>query len=71
MGSIPSLTTELERLVQIPGSMPRLSAIPPGCPFNPRCPKVFDRCYVERPDPIPSGTRDVACWLYDRDEVAA
>ncbi|NMG41006.1 ATP-binding cassette domain-containing protein [Chelativorans sp. ZYF759] len=71
MGSIPSLTSELERLVQIPGSMPRLSAIPPGCPFNPRCPKVFDRCYVERPDPIPSGTRDVACWLYDRDEVAA
>jgi len=71
MGSIPSLTTELERLVQIPGSMPRLSAIPPGCPFNPRCPKVFDRCYVERPDPIPSGTRDVACWLYDGKEVAA
>ena len=35
MGSIPSLTTELERLVQIPGSMPRLSAIPPGCPFKP------------------------------------
>ena len=71
MGSIPSLTTELERLVQIPGSMPRLSAIPPGCPFNPRCPKAFDRCFVERPDPIPSGTRDVACWLYDRNEVAA
>jgi peptide/nickel transport system ATP-binding protein len=71
MGSIPSLTTELDRLVQIPGSMPRLSAIPPGCPFNPRCPKVFDRCYVERPDPIRSGTRDVACWLYDGKEVAA
>jgi peptide/nickel transport system ATP-binding protein len=71
MGSIPSLTTELERLVQIPGSMPRLSAIPPGCPFNPRCPKAFDRCFVERPDPIPSGTRDVACWLYDKNEVAA
>ena len=71
MGSIPSLTTELDRLVQIPGSMPRLSAIPPGCPFNPRCPKVFDRCLVERPDPLPSGTRNVACWLYDKNEVAA
>lgn len=71
MGSIPSLTTELERLVQIPGSMPRLSAIPPGCPFNPRCPKVFDRCLVERPAPLRSGTRDVACWLYDGKEVAA
>jgi peptide/nickel transport system ATP-binding protein len=71
MGSIPSLTTELDRLVQIPGSMPRLSAIPPGCPFNPRCPKVFDRCLVERPDPLPSGTRNVACWLYDKNEVVA
>jgi peptide/nickel transport system ATP-binding protein len=71
MGSIPSLTGDLDRLVQIPGSMPRLSAIPPGCPFNPRCPKVFDRCYVERPDPMKSGTRDVACWLYDTKVAAA
>jgi peptide/nickel transport system ATP-binding protein len=65
MGSIPSLTGELDRLVQIPGAMPRLSAIPRGCPFNPRCPQVFDRCYVKRPDPMPSGSRRVACWLYD------
>ncbi|MCG6113882.1 MAG: ABC transporter ATP-binding protein [Mesorhizobium sp.] len=71
MGSIPSLTSELERLVQIPGSMPRLSAIPRGCAFNPRCPRVFDRCVVERPDPIPVDERRVACWLYDRNEVPA
>ena len=38
MGAIPTLAGEDERLVQIPGSMPRLSAIPPGCSFNPRCP---------------------------------
>jgi peptide/nickel transport system ATP-binding protein len=72
MGSIPSITSELERLVQIPGSMPRLSAIPRGCAFNPRCPKVFDRCVVERPDPIPVEDRRVACWLYgDNREAAA
>jgi peptide/nickel transport system ATP-binding protein len=69
MGSIPTLATDAERLTQIPGSMPRLSAIPPGCPFNPRCPKVFDRCRVERPDPIPVGDRRVACWLYDTVEA--
>jgi len=51
--------------VQIPGSMPRLSAIPPGCPFNPRCGFVFDRCRVERPGPIVRGTQAVACHLYD------
>ena len=66
MGSIPTLAQESDRLVQIPGAMPRLSAIPPGCAFNPRCDRVFDRCRVERPDPINrGGGRRVACWLYD------
>jgi len=65
MGAIPSLESETDRLVQIPGSMPRLSAIPPGCPFNPRCPFVFDRCRVERPEPIQHSEHRVACHLYD------
>jgi peptide/nickel transport system ATP-binding protein len=65
MGSIPTLDSDSERLVQIPGSMPRLTAIPQGCAYNPRCPKVFDRCRVERPDPIAVGATSVACWLYD------
>jgi peptide/nickel transport system ATP-binding protein len=67
MGAIPTLAGDPdERLVQIPGSMPRLSAIPPGCAFNPRCASVFDRCRVERPEPIRVGTQNVACHLYDR-----
>ena len=65
MGAIPTLAIEAERLVQIPGSMPRLSAIPPGCAFNPRCASVFDRCRVERPDPIACGNQRVACHLHD------
>jgi oligopeptide/dipeptide ABC transporter ATP-binding protein len=65
MGAIPTLASDTDRLVQIPGSMPRLSAIPPGCPFNPRCAFVFDRCRVERPEPIRRGTQAVACHLYD------
>ncbi|TXN15710.1 ABC transporter ATP-binding protein [Methylobacterium sp. WL122] len=71
MGAIPTLTQDTGRLAQIPGAMPRLTAIPPGCAFNPRCPKVFARCRVERPDPIPVGEHRVACHLYDRAEVAA
>jgi peptide/nickel transport system ATP-binding protein len=65
MGAIPTLAGEDKRLVQIPGSMPRLSAIPPGCPFNPRCGSVFDRCRVERPEPVQHGAQAVACHLYD------
>ena len=65
MGSIPSIEKRVDRLRQIDGSMPRLNAIPPGCPFNPRCPKVFDRCLVERPDLLPARGTEAACWLYD------
>jgi peptide/nickel transport system ATP-binding protein len=65
MGAIPSLVGDTHRLTQIPGSMPRLSAIPPGCAFNPRCPFVFDRCRVERPEPIARDMHPVACHLYD------
>ncbi|MGJ4904862.1 ABC transporter ATP-binding protein [Bradyrhizobium sp. HKCCYLS2058] len=66
MGAIPTLAGEEKRLVQIPGSMPRLSAIPPGCSFNPRCSFAFDRCRIDRPEPLRQGTQAVACHLYDR-----
>jgi peptide/nickel transport system ATP-binding protein len=65
MGAIPALDTEVDRLEQIPGSMPRLTAIPKGCPFNPRCPRAFARCFVERPELIPVGEARAACWLYE------
>jgi peptide/nickel transport system ATP-binding protein len=65
MGAIPTLAGGAERLVQIPGSMPRLSAIPNGCAFHPRCAQAFERCKIERPEPIHHGTQDVACHLYD------
>ena len=64
MGSIPSIVTERERLVQIDGAMPRLTAIPRGCAFNPRCPNVFDRCKTERPDLALVGQARAACWLH-------
>ena len=63
MGAIPAMGHKTERLTQIDGSMPRLNAIPKGCAFNPRCPKVFDRCRVERPNPMPAGQSLAACWL--------
>jgi len=65
MGSIPSIDSEHTRLVQIPGAMPRLTAIPQGCSFNPRCTDVFEKCRHQEPQPRTVGTADVACWLYD------
>ncbi len=64
MASIPDMTMDRERLNQIDGTMPRLNAIPRGCAYNPRCPRVFERCLVERPDLMNAGATRAACWLH-------
>jgi len=71
MGSIPAMDEDRERLQQIDGAMPRLTAIPPGCAYHPRCPKAFDRCRVQRPDLMPAGATQAACWLHAADLKAA
>jgi peptide/nickel transport system ATP-binding protein len=71
MGSIPEMEGDCDRLLQIDGAMPRLNAIPSGCAFNPRCPRAFGRCRVERPDLLDAGPTRAACWLHDEKERAA
>jgi peptide/nickel transport system ATP-binding protein len=65
MSSIPKLGEGRERLAQIDGSMPRLTEIPAGCAFHPRCTHAFDRCKRERPELLPAGTSQASCWLHD------
>ena len=71
MGAIPTVGDQNERLAQIEGSMPRLTAIPKGCAFNPRCTRVGDvmgaRCTTERPGLLPAGKTYAACWLHATD----
>jgi peptide/nickel transport system ATP-binding protein len=64
MGSIPRISSEQKHLVQIDGAMPRLNAIPPGCAFNPRCPRRVARCLAERPELLAVGASRAACWLH-------
>jgi len=71
MGSIPALDEDRERLLQIDGAMPRLNAVPPGCAYNPRCPQVFGRCHVERPELVTVGATRAACWLHAVSAVPA
>jgi len=33
--------------------------------LQPRCPRAFDRCRVERPDLLQAGATHAACWLHD------
>ncbi|MQY16451.1 Oligopeptide transport ATP-binding protein OppD [Streptomyces sp. RB5] len=46
-------------LPAIGGTPPDLAALPPGCPFAPRCPQRADRCTTEEP-PLTDRT---ACWV--------
>ena len=50
-----------ERII-LKGELPSPFDPPGGCPFNPRCPLVFDRCRTERPPLASKQGRDVACW---------
>jgi len=63
MASIPTMRRRPAELLQIEGSMPRLSAIPPGCAFHPRCVERLARCTHDRPDMTDADGRSVACWL--------
>ena len=47
--SLPGVITPGEKLYQIPGMMPNLTQIPPGCAFNPRCLLKETLCETERP----------------------
>jgi len=53
-----------ERLRPIKGQPPSLIFLPPGCPFNPRCPYVMDICRREVPQLLPAnGHHASACHL--------
>jgi len=63
MGSTPLASHGLKRLRQIPGSMPRLGALPEGCAFHPRCDHAQDKCRRD-PGPILADCDGrAACWF--------
>ena len=50
LDSIPRIDAEGEKLKAIPGLPPSLTALPPGCPFSPRCEFATELCREERPE---------------------
>ena len=67
MGAIPNIGHDVDELTQIEGSMPRLTEIPEGCAFNPRCPAAIDKCRAAKPDLIAREQSQVACWLLEEE----
>lgn len=63
MGSTPAASKGEARLRQIPGNMPRLTSMPPGCAFHPRCPRVQDKCRKGDTPRIGDASERAACWF--------
>jgi oligopeptide transport system ATP-binding protein len=64
LGSLPRLDEEEHRsLTAIQGSPPMLYDMPVICPFAPRCPLNFDRCWEANPPLVEINPgHKVACW---------
>ena len=73
IGSIPILGEIKERLDVIPGSVPNLVNLPPGCRFAPRCQARFKYsctiCAEVKPELVEvKQGHFVRCWLYQNAE---
>jgi oligopeptide/dipeptide ABC transporter ATP-binding protein len=70
--AVPRLDATERPLRAIPGAPPAPSALPPGCPFHPRCPVAEPRCALEIPRAVPLGAgRTAACLLAEDRHVVA
>ncbi len=67
--SVPVLGNVKERLADIPGNVPNLIGLPPGCRFASRCEARteygLDICTEVEPDLVPvNADHTVRCWLF-------
>ncbi|SEK81112.1 dipeptide transport system ATP-binding protein [Roseateles sp. YR242] len=59
LAAIPEHSRGAHRLQALPGMVPDAADRPAGCLFSPRCPRVQDRCRMERP----AMTAGVRCFF--------
>jgi len=64
--SIPRVDRKDQKLEAIAGLPPILTRIPPGCPFNPRCPYARENCRTDEPPLYQvSSSRGSACHYWE------
>jgi oligopeptide/dipeptide ABC transporter ATP-binding protein len=69
IGSVPVLGVIKDKLAVIPGSVPNLVNLPPGCQFAPRCLARIEHnleiCRQQEPElKLVAPQHKVRCWLY-------
>ena len=65
LDAFPSIRGPRVDLLGIPGSPPNLAAPPPGCRFEPRCPRRFDACTTVVPPLYDVRSVQARCLLHD------
>lgn len=63
LDAAPAASAGARRLRQIPGAMPRLTALPEGCAFHPRCERAADRCRTGAAPRLDADAGRAACWF--------
>lgn len=67
--AFPDLRNPQKSLASIAGYPPRLDSLPPGCLFEPRCPKAFELCKIKKPSMVKVGTNQfAACHLLENQQ---
>ena len=72
LAAMPSVTADIAALRSIPGQVPDLSALPPGCRFAPRCALAEPACREAEPELLasasghPDSGHAVACHVVNR-----
>ena len=65
LNAVPSRQSFGERLATIPGQVPSLLALPPGCKFSDRCPVSRPICFEREPEYLEIDHGHVRCHVYD------
>lgn len=69
LNAIPKISSKVERLEAIEGTVPDALNMPSGCIFHPRCKYATERCKQEAPPLFKrEDGREVSCFIYDEAE---
>jgi oligopeptide/dipeptide ABC transporter ATP-binding protein len=63
---LPRISEKRQKIEPIPGLVPDLAGLPPGCPFAPRCGQAMSKCRKDEPIPVTGldSGHLVRCHLY-------
>jgi peptide/nickel transport system ATP-binding protein len=69
LDAVPDLAMVGRQRKPVDGEIPNPISPPRGCTFHPRCPFAAERCRVEEPQPVTSGSATVTCHAVEEGRI--